>query len=217
MLRRLFKTGNTIDPFTRVTYRILGTPPANKLLRFTQRARNVLNKAQNEAEGNRDEKIRSEHMLLGLLQEKHSVAGKVLRDLLPGLETLEHVVREMATPPESTGKALDLTKEVKRILDYSVDEARFMGHPWIGTEHILIAITQQNNTVAYKAMMHLGLTPERVRERTVQMLKELPRTANNRPVAEVNRIPDDVLERFRVRLVINETENPAKEITLPLK
>jgi ATP-dependent Clp protease ATP-binding subunit ClpA len=92
-----------------------------------------------------------------------------------------------------------------------------MGHPWIGTEHLLIAITRQRDTVAYNALMQLGLNTEQVQEKTQQILKEMARTTDGKPVAELNQIPDEVWERFHLRVVTNEIGKSPRHIRIPLK
>src|SRR5690606_23959779 len=111
----------------------------NKKERFTQRARRVLSLAQEEAERLHHTSTGTEHLLLGLMREEGGVAGRVLRDL--GLEQrqVEKTVAELTRASErSTTIALDLSPGTKRVLELAVDEARRMGHHYIGTEHLLL-------------------------------------------------------------------------------
>src|SRR5262249_289735 len=107
--------------------------PEHKMERFTQRARRVLSLAQEEAERLHHNYLGTEHMLVALMREEGGIAGRVLRDL--GLEQhrIVELVEEMtrATPP-STNTALDLSPGVKRALELAVDEARRMGHHYLG-------------------------------------------------------------------------------------
>ncbi len=149
--------------------------PNNKMERFTQRARRVLSLAQEEAERLRHNYIGTEHLLLGLMREEGGVAGRVLRDL--GLEQrrVEDLVEELtrATARTSTA-ALDLSPGTKRVLELAVDEARRMGHHYIGTEHLLLGLVRQSDGVAIDVLKRLGISPEEVRRQTRRVLQESP-------------------------------------------
>ena len=139
--------------------------PTNNIERFTQRARRVLSLAQEEAE----------HLLLGLMREEGGIAGRVLRDL--GLEQrhVEELVEELTrATARTTNTALDLSPGTKRVLELAVDEARRMGHHYIGTEHLLLALVRQSEGVAIDVLKRLGVSPEEVRRQTRRVLQESP-------------------------------------------
>jgi ATP-dependent Clp protease ATP-binding subunit ClpC len=143
--------------------------------RFTQRARRVLSLAQEEAERLRHNYIGTEHLLLGLLREEGGVAGRVLRDL--GLEQrrVEELVEEMTRASARTSNtAAELSPGTKRVLELAVDEARRMGHHYIGTEHLLLGLVRQSEGVAIDVLKRLGVSPEEVRRQTRRVLQESP-------------------------------------------
>jgi ATP-dependent Clp protease ATP-binding subunit ClpC len=147
----------------------------NKMERFTQRARRVLSLAQEEAERLRHNYIGTEHLLLGLMREEGGVAGRVLRDL--GLEQrrVEDLVEELTrATARTTTAALDLSPGTKRVLELAVDEARRMGHHYIGTEHLLLGLVRQSDGVAIDVLKRLGISPEEVRRQTRRVLQESP-------------------------------------------
>ncbi len=143
--------------------------------RFTQRARRVLSLAQESAERLKHNYIGTEHLLLGLMREEGGVASRVLRDL--GLEQhkVEALVEELtrATTRVPT-TPLDLSPGTKRVLELAVDEARRMGHHYIGTEHLLLGLVRMSEGVAIDVLKRLGLSPEEVRRQTRRVLKENP-------------------------------------------
>jgi len=148
---------------------------SNKMERFTQRARRVLSLAQEEAERLRCNYIGTEHLLLGLLREEGGVAGRVLREL--GLEQrrVSDLVERMSGPGQRTPfSKIDLAPGTKRVLELAVDEARRMGHHYIGTEHILLGLVRQNEGIAIDVLRHFGITSEQVRRQTRQVLQESP-------------------------------------------
>jgi len=147
----------------------------NKMERFTQRARRVLSLAQEEAERLQHNHIGTEHLLLGLMREDGGVAGRVLREL--GLEQrrVEELVERMTRATTRAANAqLDLSPGTKRVLELAVDEARRMGHHYIGTEHLLLGLVRQSEGVAIDVLRRLGVSPEEVRRQTRRVLQESP-------------------------------------------
>ncbi len=153
----------------------------NKMERFTQRARRVLSLAQEEAERLQHSYIGTEHLLLGLMREEGGVAGRVLRDL--GLEQrrVEELVERMTRAGQRTSNArLDLSPGTKKVLELAVDEARRMGHHYIGTEHLLLGLVRQQEGIAIDVLKRLNVSPEEVRRQTRRVLQESPLQPTNR-------------------------------------
>ena len=158
--------------------------PNNKMERFTQRARRVLSLAQEEAERFQHNYIGTEHLLLGLMREEGGVAGRVLREL--GLEQrrVEELVEQMTrASSRTTSTALDLSPGTKRVLELAVDEARRMGHHYIGTEHLLLGLVRQSEGVAIDVLKRLGISPEEIRRQTRRVLQESP-VQTSQPASE---------------------------------
>jgi ATP-dependent Clp protease ATP-binding subunit ClpC len=143
--------------------------------RFTQRARRVLSLAQEEAERLQHGQIGTEHLLLGLMREEGGVAGRVLRDLDLEQRRVEELVNRLTdTGGRTTGGNLELSAGTKKVLELAVDEARRMGHHYIGTEHLLLGLVRQQDGVAIEVLRRLGVSPEDVRRQTRRVLSESP-------------------------------------------
>ena len=159
----------------------------NKLERFTQRARRVLSLAQEEAERMRHAYIGTEHLLLGLMREEGGVAGRVLRDLGVEQRRVQEMVERLtgaSAGRASTVSKIDLAPGTKRVLELAVDEARRMGHHYIGTEHLLLGLVRQNEGVAMDVLKKLGISAEQIRRQTRRVLQENPvQSANRAPAA----------------------------------
>jgi ATP-dependent Clp protease ATP-binding subunit ClpC len=143
--------------------------------RFTQRARRVLSLAQEEADRLQHNYIGTEHLLLGLMREEGGVAGRVLRDL--GLEPrrVEELVERLTRASTRTGsQQAELSPGTKKVLELAVDEARRMGHHYIGTEHLLLGLVRQTEGVALDVLKRLGISPEEIRRQTRKVLQESP-------------------------------------------
>jgi len=151
---------------------------ANKLDRFTQRARRVLAYAQEEAERLNHSYIGTEHLLLGLLREESGIAGKVLRDLNVQYERVTELVERITGPGRRTPfSQIDLTPRTKRVIELAVDEARRLGQHYIGTEHLLLGLIRQGDGVAIDILRQLGVNPEQIRRETMRALQETPSPA----------------------------------------
>ncbi len=147
----------------------------NKMERFTQRARRVLSLAQEEAERMQHSYIGTEHLLLGLMREEGGVAGRVLSELGLDQRRVEELVERMTSSKRTAGPAqMDLSPSTKKVLELAVDEARRLGHHYIGTEHLLLGLVRQTDGVAIEVLKRLNINPEDVRRQTRRILQEDP-------------------------------------------
>jgi ATP-dependent Clp protease ATP-binding subunit ClpC len=146
--------------------------------RFTQRARRVLSLAHQEAERMRQNYIGTEHLLLGLMKEEGGVAGRVLRELGLDAVRMEEVIIRITGSGQYTTAKLDLSPGVQRALENAVEEARKMGHHYIGTEHLLLGLVQLGEGVALDVLRKMGVSGEQIRRQTRRVLDESSRTSS---------------------------------------
>jgi ATP-dependent Clp protease ATP-binding subunit ClpC len=151
--------------------------------RFTQRARHVLSLAHQEAEGMHQSTIGTEHLLLGLIEEEGSVAGRVLRDLGLEVERVKEMVERLSPPGQYRGGKIDLSSGTQQILEYAIEEARRMGHHYIGAEHLLLGLVRLNEGIAMDVLRKLGVTPEQIRRQTRRVLQETTSTSSTTQTA----------------------------------
>ena len=139
--------------------------------RFTQRARRVLSLAHQEAERGRQNSIGTEHLLLGLMEEEGGVAGRVLREL--GLESsrVREIIERVSMETHRDETKIELAPDTQQVLEYAVDEARRLGHHYIGTEHILLGLVRVDAT-AMEVLRKLGVTADQIRRQTRRVLNE---------------------------------------------
>ena len=147
---------------------------ADKMERFTQRARRVLSLAHEEAERMHHNYIGTEHLLLGLIREEGGVAGRVLREL--GLEPprLKEMVERLTGIGRHSAGRIELAPGTEAVLQLAVEEARRMGHHYIGTEHLLLGLVRQGEGIGLDVLRRLGITPEQIRRQTRRILQESP-------------------------------------------
>jgi ATP-dependent Clp protease ATP-binding subunit ClpC len=146
---------------------------AGKIDRFNQRARRVLQIANDEAERLSHNYIGTEHLLLGIVKEENGIAGRVLRELGAKPDRVAEMVERMtgAGRRASSGK-LDLTPRTKQVLEFAVEEARKLSHAYIGTEHLLLGLIRHGDGVAIDVLRQLGLTPDRIRRETMRAIQQ---------------------------------------------
>ena len=140
--------------------------------RFTQRARRVLSLAHQEAERARNNFIGTEHVLLGLLDEEGGVAGRVLRELGLTADRVREVVNRISnTPTDFDPNRVELASDTQQVLEHSVEEARRLGHHYIGTEHFLLGLVRVEST-ALEVLRRLGVNEDQIRRQTRRILNE---------------------------------------------
>ncbi len=140
--------------------------------RFTQRARRVLSLAHKEAERMHHAQIGTEHLLLGLLRDQGGIAGRVLRELGLDMESVLTVTEGITGYGDYRGDALALSPGTQRVLELAVEEARKLGHHYIGVEHILLGLIEHGKGVAHDVLGQLGLTSEQIRRQTLRVIEE---------------------------------------------
>ncbi len=142
--------------------------------RFTKRARQVFQYAQEEAKTFNHSYIGDEHLLIGLLREEGGVAGRVLREVGLRTERVRTVVERYTGGSVSNQpfNKIDLDPSTKRILQYAVEEAKRMDKHYVSTEHLLLAMVRQESSTANQVLRKFGVTSEQVRRQTRRMIKE---------------------------------------------
>src|SRR5947199_4382574 len=142
--------------------------------RFTDRARKVMQLANQEAQRFNHEYIGTEHILLGLVKEGSGVAANVLKNLDVDLRKIRLEVEKIVqTGPGSemvTMGKLPQTPRAKKVIEYSIEEARNLNHNYVGTEHLLLGLLREQEGVAAQVLMNLGLKLEDVREEVLNLL-----------------------------------------------
>jgi ATP-dependent Clp protease ATP-binding subunit ClpC len=116
--------------------------------------------------------IGTEHLLLGLIKEEGGVAGRVLRELGLDAARVQEIVERLTGPGQYRGGKLDLSPGTQQVLEYAVEEARRMGHHYIGTEHLLLGLVRYGEGVAMDVLRKMGITPEQIRRQTRRVLQE---------------------------------------------
>jgi ATP-dependent Clp protease ATP-binding subunit ClpA len=142
--------------------------------RFTERARQVVVLAQEEARALGHNYIGTEHLLLGLLREEEGLGGRVLDSLGVKLEEVRGQVEQIVgrgdeTPPGQ----IPFTPRAKKVLEQALREAIGIGHNHIGTEHILLGLAREEG-VAGQILAELGVSPDELRDKIMRPLAQSP-------------------------------------------
>ncbi|MCZ2259217.1 ATP-dependent Clp protease ATP-binding subunit [Sporosarcina sp. G11-34] len=146
--------------------------------RFTQRAQKVLQLAQEEAIRMKHESIGTEHILLGLIREGGGIAAKALEGIDVSLESIEQGVEKLVgSGTKDVGPIVHYTPRAKKVIELSVDESRKLGHSYIGTEHILLALIREGEGVAARVLSNAGVSLNKARQQVLQLLGNNDSTA----------------------------------------
>lgn len=140
--------------------------------RFTERARRVILLAKEEAKRFNHDYIGTEHLLLGLIREGEGVAAAVLMSLGLDPTKIRMEVEKIVQPGPSAAVSGDIpfTPKAKKAIELAMDEARQLGHNYIGTEHLLLGLIKEGEGVASEVLTNLGLDAAKVREEVMQIL-----------------------------------------------
>jgi ATP-dependent Clp protease ATP-binding subunit ClpC len=141
--------------------------------KFTDRARKVLTLAQDEAQRFNHNYIGTEHLLLGLVREGEGVAARVLENMnveLPKVRTaVEFIIGRGDRPVVGE---VGLTPRAKRVIELAIDEARRLGHNYIGTEHLLLGLVREGEGIAAGVLESLGVSLDKVRHEVIRVLSQ---------------------------------------------
>src|SRR5437867_9177806 len=146
---------------------------ADRFDKFTERARRVLTLAQEEALRFNHNYIGTEHLLLGMIREQEGVAAKVLANLGVELNKVRSAVEFITGGGDRavTGD-IGLTPRAKKVIELSIDEARRLGHHYIGTEHLLLGLVREGEGIAAGVLESLGVSLDKVRAEVTRILSQ---------------------------------------------
>jgi ATP-dependent Clp protease ATP-binding subunit ClpA len=198
--------------------------------RFTDRGRKVMQLANQEAQRFNHEYVGTEHILLGLVKEGTGVAANVLKNLDIDLRKIRLEVEKIVQsgPDMVTMGKLPQTPRAKKVIEYSIEEARNLNHNYVGTEHLLLGLLREQEGVAAQVLMNLGLELKVVREEVLTVLgansdvSNPLRTSTDSPTVhdlstpfmylpeEVIQALEDIGERFQ-KIVLDKQEAIAEQ------
>jgi ATP-dependent Clp protease ATP-binding subunit ClpC len=139
--------------------------------KFTERARQVVVLAQDEARALEHNYVGTEHILLGLLREEEGLAARVLESLDITVEEVRfQIVRIVGRGDEATTGQIPFTPRATKVLELALREALSLGHDYIGTEHLLLGLVRENEGVAARILSDFDADAEKVRNEVMRML-----------------------------------------------
>ena len=164
--------------------------------KFTDKARKVLVLAQDEARALHQPYVGTEHILLGLIQEKDGLAAQALERLGVAYDAVVKGIREVASIDEGADVSghLSFTPRVKRVLENSLREAMQMGQSYISTEHLLLGIVRENEGTALDVLSRLGVKGDDIRTALNDLVGQSPVYAGRNPFEAAGTVPDSALK-----------------------
>lgn len=138
--------------------------------RFTERAQKVLALSQDEAVRLGHNNIGTEHILLGLVREGEGIAAKALQSLGLEVSKIQEEVEKLIGVGKQPSQSIHYTPRAKKVVELSQDEARKLGHSYVGTEHILLGLIREGEGVAARVLNNLGVSLNKARQQVLQLL-----------------------------------------------
>ena len=158
--------------------------------RFTQRAQKVLQLAQEEAIQWKHESIGTEHILLGLIREGGGIAAKALEAIDVSPQMIESGIEELVGKgTEKVGPIVHYTPRAKKVIELSVDESRKLGHKYIGTEHLLLALIREGEGVAARVLNNAGVSLNKARQQVLLLLGNNDAPQSGAPASQTAATP----------------------------
>jgi ATP-dependent Clp protease ATP-binding subunit ClpC len=178
--------------------------------RFTERARQVVVLAQDEARGLQHNYIGTEHILLGLLREEEGLAARVLESLDITFEGVRaEVARIVGQGDEVTTGQIPFTPRAKKVLELSLKEALSLSHNYIGTEHILLGLVSENQGVASRILLGFGADAATIRDEMLATLSGTggrPRSGGTIRAFATHEPPDELHWEYDVRALTGRSD-----------
>ncbi|HYI65853.1 MAG TPA: ATP-dependent Clp protease ATP-binding subunit [Candidatus Limnocylindrales bacterium] len=158
--------------------------------KFTDRARKVLTLAQDEAQRFNHNYIGTEHLLLGLVREGEGVAARVLENMNVELSKVRTAVEFIiGRGDRPVVGEVGLTPRAKRVIELAIDEARRLGHNYIGTEHLLLGLVREGEGIAAGVLESLGVNLDKVRHQVIHVLSQSSSTAPTQETKRPSKTP----------------------------
>ncbi|WP_459503705.1 ATP-dependent protease ATP-binding subunit ClpC [Bacillus sp. C1] len=154
--------------------------------RFTERAQKVLALSQEEAIRIGHNNIGTEHILLGLVREGEGIAAKALSALGLSPEKVQKEVEALIGRGTEVSQTVHYTPRAKKVIELSMDEARKLGHSYVGTEHILLGLIREGEGVAARVLNNLGVSLNKARQQVLQLLGSNEATSGHQGGASTN-------------------------------
>jgi ATP-dependent Clp protease ATP-binding subunit ClpC len=165
--------------------------------RFTEKAEKAINLSQESAVKLGHSYVGTEHLLLGLIKEGTGIAARVLQSQGVTEDKVTKEIEELIGRGDNAGKnPLDFTPRTKRVLELGLMEARRLGHNYVGTEHLLLGIMREGESVAVRILMDLGIDPQKLLNDIVKMLNEDTPAANGEPRSTSSHTNTPTLNQF---------------------
>jgi ATP-dependent Clp protease ATP-binding subunit ClpA len=180
--------------------------------RFTERARQVVVLAQDEARGLKHNYIGTEHILLGLFRVEEGLAARVLESLGMTVEEVRaQVARIVGQGDEVTAGQIPFTPRAKKVLELSLKEALSLSHNYIGGEHILLGLVRENEGVASRVLLDFGADAETIRDEVMRMLSGAGRRKSPKepPAPKI----DDLRWEYGVRTLAGPSDSWVRQLS----
>ena len=171
-------TAANVENFVESQRVVVNAAPKNQFDKFTERSRKVLTLASEEAQQYHHDGVGTEHLLLAIMSEGEGVAAKVLQNFQVSLDEVRKQIEAQHPVGEQSASEglIGMTPQGKQSIELAVQEARALGHHYIGTEHLLLGLLREEEGLANQILQKVGVTYEKASTRTKQLLSTIQST-----------------------------------------
>ena len=174
--------------------------------KFTERAQKVLALSQEEAMRLKHNNIGTEHILLGLIREGEGIAAKALKELGLEVQTIQREVENLIGAGNQVVDSIHYTPRAKKVVELSQDEARKLGHPYVGTEHILLGLIREGEGVAARVLHNLDVNLNKARQQVLQLLGSNDSTGGQQSRGRASNVSTATLDSLATDLTASARE-----------
>lgn len=164
--------------------------------RYTDSVKNAWNFAAAEAAKLGSEYIGTEHLLLGIANEKDSAGGKILNSLGVSVQALESLLQEYSSNFYRRNE-LYVAPRTKHVMEMAIEEANEMDNNYVGTAHVLLAIIHEGNNTALEILEHFNVTGEKLQHAFEKFMSEDPQGEKTENIGELGEFAIDLNERAK--------------------
>lgn len=164
--------------------------------RYTDSVKNAWNFAAAEAAKLGSEYIGTEHLLLGIANEKDSAGGKILNSLGVSVQALESLLQEYNSNFYRRNE-LYVAPRTKHVMEMAIEEANEMDNNYVGTAHVLLAIIHEGNNTALEILEHFNVTGEKLQHAFEKFMSEDPQGEKTENIGELGEFAIDLNERAK--------------------
>jgi ATP-dependent Clp protease ATP-binding subunit ClpA len=179
---------------------------------FTVRARQIISLGKKEAKDNGDDCVGTQHILIGLIREASGVGHHILENNGVSAKMVRDECKKIVQEGDGIEKDPPFSPRAKNLFSQAIEEATILGHRYVGTEHILLALLKEKESVAIQILTNFGLNIEQIRKETLSLLGFFDKDYFFKPIDTDTNIQSVIIAEGGVEEVIGRYDTGTDEL-----